>query len=238
MYTTNALQSLSSQTLQHWTATGTTDRTPAAKNTDFTAAVDAADSAVREKAYIAHLRSKYGPHFRIESVPRDPEVLERIGRGMSGDDVIISPVVLAKMVADPDVASYYERTIDHVFDTLIPQETARCAAMGLVFEPCGVVVHDDGTVTFICGCSDSPERVAQVNAINEAKDAKRAEVSRLYIESAAEHAQQLREMFAQRAEAQSARLGVMVAARNDAFFSANASPSGLPQPGIGPSSTF
>lgn len=43
---------------------------------------------------------------------------------------------------------------------------------GLVFEPCGVVVHKDGTVTYICGCSDSPERVAEVNAINKAKQEK------------------------------------------------------------------
>lgn len=233
MYTASTLQYLSAQAMQSWSASGTATKTSAADGAGFAMAVDAAEGADREATYIAHLRSKYGPHFRIESIPRDPEVLERVGKGMSGDDVIISPVVLAKMVDDPEVAAYYEGTIDYCFDTLVPQETARCAAMGLVFEPAGVVVHDDGTVTFICGCRDSPERVAQVNAINAAKDARRAEVRRLYFRTSTEHAEQQREMFAQRAEAQFARLGAMLAIRKTDAFSAGSSMLGAAVPGTG-----
>lgn len=231
MYTASSLQYLSAQTLQSWSASGTA-KIAATEDTGFATAVDAAEGADREEAYIAHLRSKYGPHFRIESIPRDPEVLERVGKGMCGDDVIISPIVLAKMVDDPDVAAYYEGTIDHCFET-VPQDKAYFATIGLTFEPCGVVVHDDGTVTYICGGGDTPERVAQVNAINAARDAKRAEQRRLYIRSATEHAQQLREMFAQRAEAQSARLGAMLAIRKVDAFSAGSSIPGAAVPGTG-----
>lgn len=230
MYSTAALQFLSASTLSSWTA-----RSSVLDKADFSAAVDAAAGMDRSEAYVAHLRSKYGAHFRIESIPRDPDVLERLGKSMSGDDVIISPVVLEKMIEDPDVAAYYERTIDHCFET-VPQSKAHFAAMGLTFEPCGVVVHDDGTVTYICGGGDTPERVAQVNAINAARDAQRAKVRRLYIESSMEHAQQIREMFAQSAAAQSAQLGAMFAVRNDTLFSADVSSLTVSQPGAGPSS--
>lgn len=62
-------------------------------------------------------------------------------------------------------AAYYEQKMDDFFEAT-PQLSASFAAKGLVYEPGGVVVHEDGSVTYIGGCSDSPERVAEVNAIN------------------------------------------------------------------------
>ena len=124
-------------------------------------------------AYRKYLESKYGK-VMIKDVPKDQKTLEKLGKSMSGNDVVIAPNILEEMANDPEKAAYYEQKIDYFFDTIIPRETARCASMGLVFEPAGVVVHKDGTVTYICGCSDSPERVAQVNAINKAKREKEA----------------------------------------------------------------
>lgn len=123
--------------------------------------------------YRKYLESKYG-RVTIKDVPKDQKTLEKLGKSMSGNDVVIAPNILEEMANDSEKAAYYEQKIDYFFDTIIPRETARCASMGLVFEPAGVVVHKDGTVTYICGCSDSPERVAQVNAINKAKREKRA----------------------------------------------------------------
>ena len=123
--------------------------------------------------YRKYLESKYGK-VTIKEVPKDQKALEKLGKSMSGNDVVIAPNILEEMANDPEKAVYYEQKIDYFFDTIIPRETAYCAARGLVFEPAGVVVHKDGTVTYICGCSDSPERVAQVNAINKAKREKRA----------------------------------------------------------------
>lgn len=125
------------------------------------------------EAYRKYLESKYGK-VTVKDVPKDQKTLEKLGKSMGGNDVVIAPNILEEMANDPEKASYYEGKIDYFFDTIIPRETARCASMGLVFEPAGVVVHKDGTATYICGCSDSPERVAQVNAINKAKREKRA----------------------------------------------------------------
>jgi len=124
-------------------------------------------------AYMEHLRLKYGS-VRIQSVGKDQESLERIGKSMSGSDVVIAPNILKQMAKEPAKAFYYEKKIDYYFNTIIPKETAFCAACGLVYEPGGVVVHEDGTVTYIGGCSDSPDRVAKVNAINKAKKEKEA----------------------------------------------------------------
>ena len=135
-------------------------------------------------AYMEHLKKKYG-RVTIESVGKDQASLEKAGKRMSGNDVVIAPNILEEMAGDVNKALYYEQKIDYFFNTVIPQGNAICAAQGLVFEPCGVVVHEDGTVTYICGCSDSPERVAEVNRINAEKARKKAEQQRLYQEQAA-----------------------------------------------------
>ncbi len=143
-------------------------------------------------AYRKYLESKYGKVI-IKDVPKDQKTLDKLGKSMSGNDVVIAPNILEEMASNPEKAAYYEQKIDYFFDTIIPRETARCAAMGLVFEPAGVVVHKDGTVTYICGCSDSPERVAQVNAINKAKREKQAarrEASFEYSHAAADRLRQ------------------------------------------------
>lgn len=51
------------------------------------------------------------------------------------------------------------------------------------------MIHEDGTVTYIGGCSDSPERVAEVNAINKAKREKEAERRKAILEHSREVAQ-------------------------------------------------
>ena len=131
---------------------------------------------------------------------RDQESLEKAGRRMRDNDVVIAPNILEDMAGDPKKALYYEQKIDYFFHTVIPQGNAICAARGLVFEPCGVVVHEDGTVTYICGCSDSPERVAEVNRINAEKARKKAEQRRQHQEQAAAAAAQRRAMWEQAAE--------------------------------------
>lgn len=211
----NALQFLASR--ESWCKTSAT-RTGGA---EFASAVDAAQltGQEREEAYLDHLRSKYGAHFRVESIPRDPDVLEKVGGTMSGDDVIISPVMVSKMAQDPEKAAEIEGTIDNCF-ARVPKDKAHFAAIGLTFEPCGVVVHDDGTVTYICGGGDTPERVAKVNAINAARDARRAEQRRIYIERSTQAALERREMFAERAEAQTAQMHALIHTRVQSAVSA------------------
>lgn len=122
--------------------------------------------------YRKYLVQKYG-NVSIQNVGKDQKSLERIGKSMSGNDVVIAPNILEQMANDPEQAAYYERKIDDFF-AATPRLTASFAARGLVYEPGGVVIHEDGTVTYIGGCSDSPERVAEVNAINKAKREKEA----------------------------------------------------------------
>ena len=147
-----------------------------------------------------YLKSKYG-NVSIQSVGKDQASLDRVGKIMSGNDVIIAPNILEQMANDTEKAAYYEQKIDHYFNEIIPRGKAMCAAQGLVFEPAGVVVHEDGTVTYISGCSDSPERVAEVNAINKAKREKEAAQRKELLErsqKAAEQQKQIMESYLQR----------------------------------------
>ena len=150
-------------------------------------------------AYMEHLKKKYG-RVTIESIGKDQASLEKAGKRMSGNDVVIAPNILEEMANDPKKAAYYEQKIDYFFTDVIPSGKAFAASMGLTFEPCGVVVHEDGTVTYICGGGDSPERVAEVNRINAEKAKKKAEQQRQYQEQAAAAAAQRRAMWERTAE--------------------------------------
>ena len=148
---------------------------------------EAADTS-KVDVYTEYLRSKYG-NVKIQSVGKDQKSLDRIGKSMSGSDVVIAPNILEQMANDPEKASYYEQKIDDFFDD-IPILTASFASKGLVYEPGGVVVHEDGSVTYICGCSDSPERVREVNEINKAKREKEAAQRKENLERSQEAAEE------------------------------------------------
>ena len=139
--------------------------------------VSETDETSNVDAYMDHLKKKYG-RVTIESIGKDQASLEKAGKRMNGNDVVIAPNILEDMAGDPKKAAYFEQKIDYFFTDIIPNGTAFAASMGLTFEPCGVVVHEDGTVTYICGGGDSPERVAEVNRINAEKAKKKAEQQR------------------------------------------------------------
>ena len=165
-----------------------------ASGTIFTESLqEAAETgAAGVEKYTEYLKSKYG-NVTIQSVGKDQASLDRVGKSMSGNDVIIAPNILEQMANDPEKAAYYEQKIDDFFEAT-PQLSASFAAKGLVYEPGGVVVHEDGSVTYIGGCSDSPERVAEVNAINKAKREKEAAQRKASLERSQEAAEQQRQI--------------------------------------------
>ena len=142
----------------------------------------------RVDAYTEYLRSKYG-NVRIQNVGKDQQSLDKIGKSMSGSDVVIAPNILEQMANDPEKAAYYEGKIDDFFNAT-PMLKASFAAQGLDYQPCGVVIHEDGSVTYIGGCADSPERVAEVNAINKAKREKEAAQRKANMERSREAAEE------------------------------------------------
>lgn len=144
-------------------------------------------------AYTEYLRSKYG-NVKIQSVGKDQRSLDRAGKSMSGNDVVIAPNILEQMANDPEKAAYYEGKIDDFFNAT-PMLKASFAARGLDYQPCGVVVHEDGNVTYIGGCADSPERVAEVNAINKAKREKEAAQRKASLERSQEAAEERKQQM-------------------------------------------
>ena len=152
------------------------------------------------EAYKKHLESKYG-QITVQSVGKDQASLQKAGSRMNGSSVVIAPNILEDMANDPEKATYYEQKIDDFFNAT-PRLKAQFAAQGLNYEPCGVVIHEDGSVTYIGGCGDSPERVAEVNRINAEKAKKKAEQQRQYQEQAAVAAAQRRAMWERTAAAE------------------------------------
>ena len=153
---------------------------------------EAADTS-KVDTYKEYLRSKYG-NVKIQSVGKDQQSLDRVGKSMSGNDVVIAPNILEQMANDPEKAAYYEGKIDDFFNAT-PMLKASFAAKGLDYQPCGVVVHEDGSVTYIGGCADSPERVAEVNAINKAKREKEAAQRKASLERSQEAAEERKQQM-------------------------------------------
>ncbi len=149
--------------------------------------------ASKVDAYTEYLKSKYG-NVRIQSIGKDQQSLDRAGKSMSGSDVVIAPNILEQMANDPEKAAYYEGKIDDFFEAT-PRLKAQFAAQGLDYQPCGVVVHEDGSVTYIGGCADSPERVAEVNAINKAKREKEAAQRKASLERSQKAAEERKEQM-------------------------------------------
>lgn len=144
-------------------------------------------------AYTEYLKSKYGK-VTIKSIGKDQASLERAGKSMSGGEVVIAPNILEQMANDSEKAAYYEQRIDNVF-AKIPEYTAYAASQGLTFESCGVIVHEDGSVTHICGGGDSPEKVAKVAAENKAEREKEAAQRKANFERSRKAAEERKEQI-------------------------------------------
>ena len=144
------------------------------KNKSYSEIFESVQNSNGVDSYKKKLSEKFGIRVTIESIPRDQHSLEKAGGRMGGRDVIIAPNIIQEMATDSTKANYYEGKIKYVFDN-IPKYTREAAAMGLTFESYGIVIHEDGTVTHICGGGDPPERVAEVNRINAEKRKKKLE---------------------------------------------------------------
>ena len=159
---------------------------------------------LQAERYKQYLESRFGP-VTIESVGRDQESLDAAAKRMRGRDIVIAPNIFAQMVQDPDKAACFEQKISYFFTDVIPNGHAWAASVGLTFEPCGVVVHEDGRVTYICGGGDTPERVAEVARINQERDARRAAERKAYFERSAAAAAMRQAQFMRAAALQQTR---------------------------------
>ena len=122
--------------------------------------------------YAKHLQTKFGMQVTVKNFSKDQKSMDALGRSMGGNDLVIAPKILDEMATDRDKAQYYEKKIQYWFDN-IPKWKAESAAMGLTYEPCGVAIHEDGTVYYIGGCTETPERKAQIEAAQKAKREKK-----------------------------------------------------------------
>lgn len=124
------------------------------------------------ETYKNYLEKKFGVRVTAKYFKNDQESLDVLGRSMNGNDVVVAPNILEQMVTNREKANYYEEKIQYYFDN-IPKWQAESSAMGLTYEPCGVAIHEDGTVYYIGGCTETPERKAKIIAAQKAKEEKK-----------------------------------------------------------------
>ena len=142
------------------------------------------ESFADSDAYARHLETKFGMRVTAKYFKKDQESMDALGRSMSGSDLVIAQNILDEMATNREKASYYEAKIQYWFDN-IPKWKAESAAMGLTYEPCGVAIHEDGTVYYIGGGTETPGRKAQIEAAQKAqreKKCKRRQAQREYIQ--------------------------------------------------------
>ena len=128
-------------------------------------------------AYTEQLRAKYG-NVMIMKVGNDQSSMDNLGMGTAGySNVVIAPNILEQMANDPEKAAYYEEKIQQHFDS-IPETEAFMAAMGHVTTSAGVVIHEDGSVTYYLSGEEGPEKKAKFEAAQKEKREKKAEERR------------------------------------------------------------
>lgn len=162
--------------------------------------------------YLAQLEARFGP-IRVQSVGKDQDSMDRLGASSCGTgNVAIAPNILEQMATDPKKAAYYEEKIQYHFDSL-PKLHADLALMGHEVHSCGVVIHEDGTVTYYVSGDLKPEVRARIEAQIEKEQAEKAarrqmyadlrqeaaEGRRIYVDLQTEHAA-LREQLAAMAD--------------------------------------
>ena len=142
--------------------------------------------------YTEQLRSKFG-NVMIMNVGKDQNSMDNLGMGTSGySNVVIAPNILEQMANDPEKAAYYEEKIQQHFDS-IPETEAFMAAMGHVTTSAGVVIHEDGSVTYYLSGEEGPEKKAEFEAAQKAKREKKAEKRREDMERSKEIAEERRQ---------------------------------------------
>ena len=161
---------------------------------NFASSLQAAKGANVSKVdtYTEQLRSKFG-NVMIMSVGKDQNSMDNLGMGTSGySNVVIAPNILEQMANDPEKAAYYEEKIQQHFDS-IPETEAFMAAMGHVTTSAGVVIHEDGSVTYYLSGEEGPEKKAEFEAAQKEKREKKAEKRREEMERSKEIAEARRQ---------------------------------------------
>ena len=126
-------------------------------------------------AYTEYLKQKYGAGVSIQNVGKDQNSIDSIGAGTAGTgNVVIASNILEQMANDPEKAAYYEKKIQDYFNYSLPQTQAFMAAVGHKITSSGVIIHEDGTVTCYLSGEEAPEKKAQVEAEQKAKQEKKA----------------------------------------------------------------
>ena len=135
----------------------------------------AAANTSKVDTYTEYLKQRYGAGVSIQNVGKDQSSIDRIGAGTAGTgNVVIASNILEQMANDPEKAAYYEKKIQDYFDYSLPRTEAFMAAVGHKITSCGVVIHEDGTVTYYLSGEESPEKKAKVEAEQKAKQEKKA----------------------------------------------------------------
>ena len=143
------------------------------------------------ESYTEQLRAKYG-NVMIMNVGKDQNSMDNLGMGTAGySNVVIAPNILEQMANNPEKAAYYEEKIQQHFDS-IPETEAFMAAMGHVTISAGVVIHEDGSVTYYLSGEEGPEKKAKFEAAQKEKREKEAEERRENIKRSEEAAAERR----------------------------------------------
>ena len=150
-------------------------RNRSVSSSDFANSLNKATSSDNVvEAYKNSLQSKFGCPITVASVGKDQNSMDRFAGGTSGSgNVAIAPNILEQMANDPEKAAYYEGKIQEHFDSL-PATEAFLGAHNLRMTTSGVAIHEDGSVTYYCGCEETPEYKAKVEADHKAKREKEA----------------------------------------------------------------
>ncbi len=159
--------------------------------------IDLYSAKTNEKAqteyYMHYLSVKYG-NVNIQNVGKDQASFDKIGGSTFGtNNVFIAPNIAEEMASNPEKAAYYEEKIQYYFHAAARYQSS-LSMMGHELHSCGMVIHEDGTVTHYITGDLKPEVRAKIEARVKAEQEEKAERRRMYAKRSEEAAQNRSEM--------------------------------------------
>lgn len=139
---------------------------------------------------IASLEQKYGYEISIKSIAKDQKSIERHVMGQGSAKITIAPNILEEMVGNASFLQHIEGKISQMaeIDRTLPQ---KLALYDREYIASGMIVHEDGSVTYWVMSDDTPEKKAEIQKKMQEEAQAKTEQQDLY-ESLAIMAQERR----------------------------------------------
>jgi hypothetical protein len=153
---------------------------PKTNGTSGTGFAEVLQSQTKEQ-FIKELGEKYGVSIGIQSVPKGDKNVEKYVLSSACKQITLAPNIVARMQSNPDYCREIEAKIAESVNRKDDMK-AQLKDMNRDYIDSGMIVHDDGSVTYWVMSDDTPEEKARIRKAMAAEAEAKAERRERYLD--------------------------------------------------------